>query len=112
MTHGAEGGDEKIDVLGAPTRLRKREHRQDQQRRADIKNQVAPTVQDPKVRPRPWDRNCRNGLRRRKSRNVLHVEERANYSPGRTENQRSASQSPQKMSRRVALVRQPNLLKI
>jgi low affinity Fe/Cu permease len=80
MSHRAEGGDEKVDVLWAPTRLREREHRQNEERRADVKNQVAPTIQDPKVRARPCGRNCRNGLRPRKSGDVLHVEKRANYS--------------------------------
>src|SRR5437870_167799 len=80
MAHRAEGGDEKVDVLWAPARLREREHRQNEQRRADVKNQVAPTVQDPKVRARPCGGNCRNGLRPRKSGDVLHVEKRANYS--------------------------------
>jgi hypothetical protein len=32
MSHRAECGDEKIDVLRAPARLRKREHRQKEQR--------------------------------------------------------------------------------
>src|SRR6266566_10012842 len=80
MSHRAEGGDEKINVLCAPTRLREREHRQNEQRRADVKNEVAPAIQDPKVRARPRGRNCRNGLWPRKSGDVLHVEERANYS--------------------------------
>src|SRR5438477_156242 len=62
------------------TRLREREHRQNEQRRADVKNEVAPAIQDPKVRARPRRRNCRNGLWPRKSGDVLHVEERANYS--------------------------------
>src|SRR2546423_11323672 len=80
MSHRAESGDEKVNVLWAPARLREREHRQNEQRRADVKNQVAPTIQDPKVRPRPRGGNCRNGLWPRKSGDVLHVEERANYS--------------------------------
>ncbi len=80
MSHRAESGDEKVDVLWAPARLREREHRQNEERRADVKNQVAPTIQDPKVRARPCGGNCRNGLRPRKSGDVLHVEKRANYS--------------------------------
>ena len=80
MPHRAEGGDEKVNVLWAPTRLREREHRQNEERRADVKNQVAPAIQDPKVRARPRGRNCRNGLWPRKSGDVLHVEKRANYS--------------------------------
>ena len=62
MSHRAESGDEKVNVLWAPARLREREHRQNEQRRADVKNQVAPTVQDPKVRARPPGRDCRNGF--------------------------------------------------
>src|SRR5437870_11772905 len=80
MSHRAESGDEKVNVLWAPARLREREHRQNEQRRGDVQNQVAPTIQDPKVRARPCGRNCRNGLRPRKSGDVLHVEKRANYS--------------------------------
>ena len=80
MSHRAERGDEKVDVLWAPARLREREHRQNEEWRADVKNQVAPTIQDPKVRARPRGGNCRNGLWPRKGGDVLHVEERANYS--------------------------------
>jgi hypothetical protein len=60
--------------------LREREHRQNEERRADVKNEVAPAVQNPKVRARPRGGNCRNGLWPRKGGDVLHVEERANYS--------------------------------
>src|ERR1700720_1663543 len=49
MSHRAESGDEKVNVLWAPARLREREHGQNEQWRADVKNQVAPAVQDPKV---------------------------------------------------------------
>src|SRR5438876_5741492 len=80
MSHRAEGGDEKVDVLWAPARLREREHRQNEQRCGNVQNQVAPTVQNPKVRARPRGLDCRNGLWPRKSGDVLHVEERANYS--------------------------------
>src|SRR5438045_2088150 len=80
MPHGPESGDKKIDVLGTPARLRQGEYRQDQQRRTNIKQQVTPAIQDPKIRTRPCGGNCRNGLWPRKSGNVLHVEERANYS--------------------------------
>src|SRR5205809_2549992 len=80
MPHGPESSDKKIDVLGTPARLRQREYRQDQQRRTNIKHQVTPAIQDPKIRTRPRGRDCRNGLWPRKSGNVLHVEERANYS--------------------------------
>src|SRR6266436_1641346 len=80
MSHRAERGDEKVDVLWTPARLRDREHRQNEQRRGNVENQVAPTIQDPKVRARPCGGNCRNGLRPRKSGDVLHVEKRANYS--------------------------------
>src|SRR5204862_2088662 len=80
MPHGPESGDKKIDVLGTPARLRQGEYRQDQQRRTNIKQQVTPAIQDPKIRMRPCGGNCRNGLWPRKSGNVLHVEERANYS--------------------------------
>ena len=41
---GAERGHENVDVLRAPTHLRESEHRNQQQRRSDIKNQVAPTA--------------------------------------------------------------------
>ncbi len=80
MSHRAERGDEKVDILWTPARLRDREHRQNEQRRGNVENQVAPTIQDPKVRARPCGGNCRNGLRPRKSGDVLHVEKRANYS--------------------------------
>ena len=80
MSHRAKSGDEKINVLCAPARLREREHRQNEQRRADVKYQVAPAIQNPKVGERPRGWNCRNGLWPRKSGDVLHVEKRANYS--------------------------------
>src|SRR5205807_9435737 len=80
MSHRAESGDEKVNVLWAPARLREREHRQNEERRADVKNQVAPTIQDPKVRARPRGGNCRTGLWPRKGGDVLHVEGCANYS--------------------------------
>jgi low affinity Fe/Cu permease len=80
MPHRTEGGDEKVNVLWAPTRLREREHRQNEERRADVKNQIAPAIQDPKAWARPRGGNCRNGLWPRKGGDVLHVVERANYS--------------------------------
>src|SRR5882724_4996445 len=80
MSHRAESGDEKVDVLRAPTRLREREYRQNEERRADVKNQVPPTLRNPKGRARPRGGNCRNGKWPRKGGDALHVEKRANYS--------------------------------
>src|SRR5439155_27296876 len=75
MSHRAEGGDEKVDVLWAPARLREREHRQNEQRCGNVQNQVAPTVQNPKVRARPRGLDCRNGLWPRKSGDVPHAQQ-------------------------------------
>ena len=44
VSHCAERGDEKINVLRAKPRLSQREQRQEQERRPDIKNEIAPTV--------------------------------------------------------------------
>ena len=49
MAHGAKGRDEKINVLRAPTHLRHGKDRQEEQRRADVKDQVPPAVQDPQA---------------------------------------------------------------
>ena len=52
------------------------EHRHEQKRRGDVKNQVPPAVQDPDVRFRRTRWNCRYGLRTGKGGNVLHRLER------------------------------------
>jgi hypothetical protein len=44
VAHCAECSDEKINVLRTPTRLCQQEDRQNHQRRADVQDQVAPTV--------------------------------------------------------------------
>jgi hypothetical protein len=73
MTHGAKGGDKKVNVLRAPSGLGQSKQRQDQNRRPDVKNKVAPAVQYPKILLRygrwyGWYR-----LRPGKASNVLHV---------------------------------------
>ena len=73
MAHRAEGGDKKVNVLCAPARLREREQRQNQQRRADVENQVAPTAQNPWILFRYSCWYGRYSLRPGKSSNVLHV---------------------------------------
>src|SRR5438067_12540014 len=50
----------------APAGLSKREKRNDQQRRPNVKNQVAPTVEDPDIALRHCGRDRRNCLRTRK----------------------------------------------
>src|SRR6185437_10807116 len=51
MSHRAKGGDEKINILRAPETLCTDENRDQQQRCADVKNQVPPTVENPQARP-------------------------------------------------------------
>src|SRR5437868_4838063 len=63
MAHRTERSHEKINVLGAPARLREREHGKKQKRRAYVKDQVAPTAQDPEILAGRLDRNGRDGLR-------------------------------------------------
>ena len=72
MPHRAERGHEHVNVLRAPTRLRQSKNRHEQQRRADIQNQVAPTVQDPEVpfRHTHWHRRYSLGTGKRAD--VLH----------------------------------------
>ena len=72
MAHRAERGHEKINFLRAPTRLRNTEERNQQNRRADIKDEIAPTVQDPKIAFGKNRRDRRDGLRTRKCGDVLH----------------------------------------
>jgi len=44
VSHGAKRSDENVNVLRAPARLRQSEHRQEQKRRADVENEIAPTI--------------------------------------------------------------------
>src|SRR6184192_2509473 len=47
MSHGAKCSDKQIDVLRAPARLGQRKDRHQQQRRADVENQVPPRIEYP-----------------------------------------------------------------
>ena len=76
MSHCAERGHKNVDVLCTPAGLCEGEHRHEQKRRGDVKNQVPPAVQDPDVRFWRTRRNCRYGLRTGKGGNVLHRLER------------------------------------
>ena len=76
MSHCAERSHENVDVLCTPAGLCESEHRHEQKRRGDVKNQVPPAVQDPDVRFRRARWNCRYGLRTGKRGNVLHLLER------------------------------------
>ena len=49
MAHRPEGGDEQVNVLRAPARLREGKQRQNQQRRADVENEVTPAAQNPRI---------------------------------------------------------------
>src|SRR5437588_2587601 len=73
MTHRAERGDEEINVLRFPARLGRDENRDDQQRGADVKDEVAPTIENPRVgRPGScW--HSRDSLGIRKCGDALHV---------------------------------------
>src|SRR6266480_3400446 len=44
MSHRAKRRDEEINVLRTPARLGKRENRKQEQRRADVENQVTPGI--------------------------------------------------------------------
>ena len=72
VTHRAKSSDKKINVFRPPTRLRQDEHRDKQQRRADVENQVAPAIQNPQILSRHRSRNGRDSLRSGKSGDVLH----------------------------------------
>src|SRR5437016_14661071 len=54
MTHCAERRDKEINVLRTPFRLGQRKGRNQQQRRSNVQNQVAPRVQYPQLRLRPY----------------------------------------------------------
>src|SRR6267143_1510728 len=63
VAHCAKCSDEKINVLRTPTRLCEQENRQNHQRRADVQDQVAPTVQNPQARLSRDRRRSGNRLR-------------------------------------------------
>ena len=73
VSHRAERGHEKINVLCAPARLREREHRHEQQRRPDVENEIAPTIQNPQIPSRNRRRNGRDGLRTGEGADLLHL---------------------------------------
>ena len=47
VAHRAKGSDENVNVLRAPARLRESEEWENQERRADVEKEVAPTAQNP-----------------------------------------------------------------
>ena len=63
VAHCAKCGHENVNVLRAPARLRQQEHRHEKKRRPDVKNQVAPTVENPQRLFRRRDGRSWNGLR-------------------------------------------------
>src|SRR4029077_20637441 len=76
MSHRAECGHENVNVLRAPARLGESKHWHQQERRRDVQDQVARTVQNPEGGFRHSRLNCRYGLRTRKRGDVLHLFER------------------------------------
>src|SRR5205814_5700449 len=63
MSHRAKGGDEEINIIRAPDALCRYEHRYQQQRCADVKDQVPPTVENPHVRLSRCGRHSRHSFR-------------------------------------------------
>src|SRR5438046_3792573 len=62
VAHCAKRGDKNVNVLCAPARLRQQEHRHQKKRRPDVKNQVAPAVENPQCLFRCSFRHSRNSL--------------------------------------------------
>src|SRR6266487_6069711 len=87
MPHCAESGDEKINFLRTPARLRQREERNDQQRCPNIKNQVAPAVENPDIPLRHEGRDWRHSFWTRECGDLLHGAAGALFSSDRRENQ-------------------------
>ena len=69
----AEGGHENINVLCAPARLCQREKGHEQQWRPDVKNEIAPTIQNPQIPFRNRRRNGRDGLGAGEGADLLHL---------------------------------------
>src|SRR5438132_6592458 len=91
MAHCAGSGDEKIDFLRAPARLRQGEERNNQQRCSDVENQVAPAIQNPDIALRHECRDWRNSFWTRECGDVLHGAAGALFSSDRRENQSRAT---------------------
>jgi hypothetical protein len=72
MTHRAKRGDENVNVLRTPARLGESKHRHEQERRADVKDQVAPAAQDPEIAFRRTRRDGRDSLGTGERGDVLH----------------------------------------
>src|SRR5882724_5967669 len=76
VPHRTERSDKKINVFGGPDPLGPDKDGHQQERRTDVKNQVAPTVQNPQIRLASSGcrtRHSRDSLRRGEGRTVLHA---------------------------------------
>src|SRR5207302_803970 len=91
VSHCAESGDEKIDFLRTPACLRQREEWNNQQWSSDVKNQIAPAIENPDIALRHERRDRRNRFWTREGGDVLHGAAGALFSSDRRENQSRAT---------------------